>query len=80
MWGVWPVRHEGGTIFKTDHDVVTFRGENFVFRSDANGFRPPVAGRYRITVKAAEHPPRSSITVILKRQIDKQGESELLAG
>jgi len=79
MWVDRPVRRGGGTIFKTDDDVVTFRGENYVFRSDANGFRPPVAGQYRITVKAAAHQPRSSITVSLKRQNDKQGESELFA-
>ncbi len=79
MWVDRPIRRGGGTIFKTDRDVVTFRGENFVFRSDTNGFRPPVAGRYRITVKAAAHQPRSSITVSLKRQNDKQGESELFA-
>ena len=79
MWVDRPVRRGGGTIFKTDRDVVTFRGENYVFRSDNNGFRPPVAGRYRITVKAAAHQPRSSITVSLKRQNDRQGESELFA-
>lgn len=79
MWIDRPVRRGGGTIFKTDRDVVTFRGENYVFRSDTNGFRPPVAGRYRITVKAAAHQPRSSITVSLKRQNDQQGESELFA-
>jgi hypothetical protein len=79
MWVDRPVRRGGGTIFKTDRDVVTFRGENYVFRSDTNGFRPPVAGRYRITVKAAAHQPRSSITVSLKRQNDQQGESELFA-
>lgn len=53
MWVDRPIRRGGSTIFKTDRDVVTFRGENYVFRSDANGFRPPVAGQYRITVKAA---------------------------
>ncbi len=79
MWVDRPVRRGGGTIFKTDQDVVTFRGENFVFRSDTNGFRPPLAGQYRITVKAAAHQPRSSITVSLKRQNDQQGESELFA-
>ncbi len=79
MWVDRPVRRGGGTIFKTDHDVVTFRGENYVFRSDASGFRPPVAGQYRITVKAAAYQPRSSITVSLKRQNDQQGESELFA-
>lgn len=79
MWVDRPVRRGGGTIFKTDRDVVTFRGENYVFRSDTNGFRPPVAGRYRITVKAAAYQPRSSITVSLKRQNDRRGESELFA-
>jgi len=79
MWVNRPVRRGGGTIFKTDHDVVTFRGENFVFRSDLSGFKPPVAGQYRITVKAAAYQPRSSITVSLKRQNDAQGESELFA-
>ena len=77
MWVDREVRRGGGTIFKTDQDIVTFRGENFVFRSDAAGFRPPVAGRYRVTVKAAAHQPRSSITVSLKRQNDEQGESGL---
>lgn len=79
MWVARPIRRGGGTIFKTDQDVITFRGENYVFRTDANGFRPPVAGRYRITVKAATYQPSSSITLSLKRQNDKQGESELLA-
>jgi hypothetical protein len=79
MWVDRPVRNGGGTIFKTDRDVVTFRGENFIFRSDVNGFKPPVAGQYRITVNAAAHQPRSSITVSLKRQNDNQGESELFA-
>ena len=79
MWVDRPVRRGGGTIFKTDKDVVTFRGENFVFRSDANGFKPPVAGLYRIKVNAAAYQQRSSITVSLKRQNDVQGESELFA-
>ena len=79
MWVDRPVRRGGGTIFKTTEDVVTFRGANYVFRSDASGFRPPVDGRYRVTVKAAAHQPRSSITVSLKRQNDQQGESELFA-
>ena len=77
MWVDREVRRGGGTVFKTDTDVVTFRGENFVFRSDVNGFKPPVAGRYRVSVKAAAYQPRSSITVSLKRQNDQQGESEL---
>lgn len=79
MWVDRPVRRGGGTIFKTDQDVVTFRGENFVFRSDASGFRPPVAGRYRLRIKAAAHQPRSSITLSLKRQNDQQGDSALIA-
>ena len=79
MWVDRPVRRGGGTIFKTDQDVVTFRGENYIFRSDNNGFRPPVAGQYRIKVTAAAHQPRSSITVSLKRQNDQQGQSELFA-
>ena len=79
MWVDRPVRRGGGTIFKTDQDVVTFRGENFVFRSDASGFRPPVAGRYRVRIKEAAHQPRSSITLSLKRQNDQQGDSALIA-
>ena len=79
MWVDYPVRRGGGTIFKTDQDVVTFRGENYVFRSDISGFRPPVAGKYRITVKAAEHQSHSSITLSLKRQNDKQGDSAVIA-
>ncbi|MDB4394306.1 DUF1587 domain-containing protein, partial [Rhodopirellula sp.] len=79
MWVERPLRRGGGTIFKTDTDVITFRGENYIFRTDTNGFRPPVAGRYRITIKAATYQPRSSITLSLKRQNDKQGESELFA-
>jgi len=79
MWVDRPVRGGGGTIFKTDQDVVTFRGENYVFRSDTSGFRPLVAGQYRLRVTAAAYQPRSSITVSLKRQNDNQGESELFA-
>jgi hypothetical protein len=79
MWVDRPVRRGGGTIFKTDQDVVTFRGENYVFRSDISGFRPQVAGQYRIGVTAAAYQPRSSITVSLKRQNDAQGESGLFA-
>ena len=79
MWVTRPVRNGGGTVFRTDRDVVTFRGENFSFRSDHNGLKLPVAGRYRITVKAAAHQPRSAVTVSLKRQNDQQGESELFA-
>ena len=79
MWLDRPIRRGGGTVFKTDQDIVTFRGANYVLRSDLNGYRIPVAGRYRITVKAAAHQPWSSITVSLKRQNDAQGESELFA-
>ncbi|MFK7820232.1 MAG: DUF1592 domain-containing protein [Planctomycetaceae bacterium] len=79
MWIDRPVRRGGGTVFKTDKDIVTFRGANYVLRSDVNGFRPPVAGRYRITVKGAAHQPHSSVTMSLKRQNDAQGESELFA-
>lgn len=79
MWVDRSLRSGGGTIFKTDRDVVTFRGHNYVLRSDHNGYRIPVAGRYRITVKAAAHQPTSSITVSLKRQNGVQGESELFA-
>lgn len=79
MWVDRPVRRGGGTVFKTNQDVVTFRGENYVFRSDLSGFRPSVAGRYRVRIKAAAHQPRSSITLSLKRQNDKQGDSALIA-
>ncbi|MEM1071163.1 MAG: DUF1592 domain-containing protein [Planctomycetota bacterium] len=82
MWVDRPVRRGGGTVFKieteTDTDIVTFRGENFVFRSDANGFRPPLAGKYRVTITASAYQPRSSITVSLKRQNDQQGDSALI--
>ena len=79
MWVERPVLMGGGTVFLTDTDVVTFRGENFVFRSDQNGYRPTVAGNYRISVRAAPYQQRSSITVSLKRQNDIQGDSELFA-
>ena len=79
MWVDRPVRRGGGTVFKTDTDVVTFRGENYVYRTDANGYSPPIAGMYRIRLTAAPHQQRSSITVSLKRQNDQQGESELFA-
>ena len=79
MWVDRPVRRGGGTVFKTERDVVTFRGLNYVLRSDANGYRIPLAGQYRITVKAAAYQPYSSITLSLKRQNDTQGESELFA-
>lgn len=79
MWLQRPVRRGGGTIFRTDRDLITFRGENYVLRSDHNGFRIPVAGRYKITITAAAYQPRSAVTVSLKRQNDLQGESELFA-
>ncbi|MEC9092497.1 MAG: DUF1592 domain-containing protein [Planctomycetota bacterium] len=79
MWIDRPLRMGGGTVFKTDSYVVTFRGHNYVMRSDANGFRAPVAGNYRIQFEAAPHNQRTSITVSLKRQNDKQGDSELFA-
>lgn len=79
MWVDRELRRGGGTVFKTDKDVVTFRGANYVLRSDNNGMRFPVPGEYRITVTAAAHHPRSSITVSLKRQNDQQGQSELFA-
>ena len=56
MWVDRPVRRGGGTVFKIDQDVVTFRGANYVLRSDYNGLRLPVAGRYRITIRAAAYP------------------------
>ena len=79
MWVDREVRRGGGTVFKEDGDVITFRGANYVLRSDNNGMRFTVPGEYRITVTAAAHNPRSSITVSLKRQNDKQGQSELFA-
>ncbi len=79
MWVDRELRRGGGTVFKTDKDVVTFRGANYVLRSDNNGMRFAVPGEYRITVTAAAHNPRSSITVSLKRQNDQQGQSELFA-
>lgn len=79
MWVDRPVRRGGGTVFRTDKDLITFRGENYVLRSDRNGVRFPLAGQYRITVLAAAWQPRSSVTVSLKRQNDAQGESELFA-
>jgi len=50
MWVDRSLRRGGGTIFKKDHDVVTFRGANYVLRSDNNGFKPAIAGRYRMAV------------------------------
>ena len=79
MWVDRELRRGGGTVFKTDKDVVTFRGANYVLRSDSNGIRFSVPGQYRISVTAAAHNPRSSITVSLKRQNDQQGQSELFA-
>ena len=79
MWFDRPVRRGGGTVFRDGDDLITFRGENFNLRSDLNGLRFPVAGRYRITVTGSAHQPRSSVTMSLKRQNDIQGESELFA-
>ena len=79
MWIDRPLRMGGGTVFKTKDYVVTFRGHNYVMRSDHNGYRPNVAGMYRIRFEAAPHNQRSSITVSLKRQNDAQGDSELFA-
>jgi len=79
MWFDRPVRRGGGTVFRDGDDLITFRGENFNLRSDLNGLRFPVAGRYRITVTGSAYQPRSSVTMSLKRQNDIQGESELFA-
>ena len=79
MWVDRELRRGGGTVFKTDKDVVTFRGANYVLRSDNNGIQFSVPGQYRISVTAAAHNPRSSISVSLKRQNDQQGQSELFA-
>ena len=79
MWEKRPVQNGGGTLFVTENDVVTFRGENYIFRSDLSGFKPSVAGRYRVSIKAAPYQQRSSISVSLKWQNDAQGESGLFA-
>ena len=79
MWFERPVRNGGGTVFRAGDDLIMFRGENHNLRSDANGLRFPVAGRYRITVTGSAYQPRSSVTMSLKRQNDVQGNSELFA-
>lgn len=79
MWIERPVRRGGGTVFRDKGDLITFRGENFNLRSDSNGLRFFVAGRYRITVTGSAYQSRSSVTMSLKRQNDVQGESELFA-
>ncbi len=79
MWFQRPVRRGGGTVFRDEDDLIMFRGENYNLRSDHNGLRFPVAGRYRITVTGSAYQPRSSVTMSLKRQNDIQGDSELFA-
>ena len=79
MWFQRPVRNGGGTVFRAEDDLIMFRGENHNLRSDNNGLRFPVAGRYRITVTGSAYQPRSSVTMSLKRQNDIQGDSELFA-
>ena len=79
MWFERPVRRGGGTVFRDKDDLITFRGENYNLRSDNNGLRFPVTGRYRITVTGSAYQPRSSVTMSLKRQNDIQGDSELFA-
>lgn len=79
MWFERPVRRGGGTVFRAGNDLIMFRGENYNLRSDHNGVRFRVAGRYRITVTGAAYQPRSSVTMSLKRQHDIKGDSELFA-
>lgn len=79
MWFERPVRRGGGTVFRDEDDLIMFRGENYNLRSDNNGLRIPVAGRYRITVTGSAYQPRTSVTMSLKRQNDIQGDSELFA-
>ena len=79
MWFERPVRMGGGTVFRSENDLIMFRGLNYNLRSDQNGLRLPVAGRYRITVTGSAYQPRSSVTMSLKRQNDIQGSSELFA-
>ncbi len=79
MWFQRSVRRGGGTVFRDKDDLIMFRGENYNLRSDANGLRIPIAGKYRITVTGSAYQPRSSVTMSLKRQNDIQGESELFA-
>lgn len=79
MWFKRPVRRGGGTVFRAGDDLIMFRGQNYNLRSDQNGVRIPVAGRYRITVTGSAYQPRSSVTMSLRRQNDVQGDSELFA-
>ena len=79
MWFERPVRRGGGTVFRDEDDLIMFRGQNYNLRSDHNGLRIPVAGRYRITVTGSAYQPRSSVTMSLRRQNDVQGDSELFA-
>ncbi|MCR9200107.1 MAG: DUF1592 domain-containing protein [Planctomycetaceae bacterium] len=79
MWFERPVRRGGGTVFRDEDDLIMFRGQNYNLRSDSNGLRIPVAGRYRITVTGSAYQPRSSVTMSLRRQNDVQGDSELFA-
>ncbi|MEM9644865.1 MAG: DUF1587 domain-containing protein, partial [Planctomycetota bacterium] len=75
MWFERSVRRGGGTVFRDGDDLIMFRGQNYNLRSDANGLRIPVAGRYRITVTGSAYQPRSSVTMSLRRQNDVQGDS-----
>ncbi len=79
MWFERSVRRGGGTVFKDEEDLIMFRGQNYNLRSDHNGLRIPVAGRYRITVTGSAYQPRSSVTMSLRHQNDIQGSSELFA-
>ena len=79
MWFERPVRRGGGTVFRAGDDLIMFRGQNYNLRSDHNGLRIPVAGRYRITVTGSAYQPRTSVTMSLRRQNDVQGDSELFA-
>ena len=79
MWFERSVRRGGGTVFRAGDDLIMFRGQNYNLRSDHNGLRIPVAGRYRITVTGSAYQPRSSVTMSLRRQNDVQGDSELFA-
>ncbi|TWU38543.1 DUF1592 domain-containing protein [Novipirellula artificiosorum] len=79
MWFERPVIRGGGTVFRDGDDLIMFRGQNYNLRSDHNGLRIPVAGRYRITVTGSAYQPRTSVTMSLRRQNDVQGDSELFA-
>ena len=73
MWIERSVRRGGGTVFRDKDDLIMFRGENYNLRSDANGLRIPIAGKYRISVTGSAYQPRSSVTMSLKRQNDILG-------